>query len=105
MRTETSTPGGDMSRVPFITLSRSLRVPLALGAALAAVAVMGGSAYAEAPPAATPGPTDELGYVNILGATTAGEKLQWVDASEAARPDKADLPAISGADWLPASRN
>lgn len=94
-----------MTRVPFKTLSRSLRIPLMLGAALAAVAAVGGSAWAEAPPAATESPNDELGYIYVLGATNAGEQLQWVDASEAARPDKADLPEISGADWLPAPQD
>ena len=105
-----------MSRIPFISLSRSLRIPLTLGAALVAVAV-GGSALAEeatpaatpetteAAPAATPGPTDELGFIHVIGATTAGEQLQWVDAAEAARPDKADLPEISAADWLPAPQD
>lgn len=105
-----------MSRKPFTALSRSLRIPLTLGAALAAMAV-GGSAWAEeAPPAAasdpaeassvaTPGPTDELGFVHVIGATSASEELQWVDATEAAQPDKADLPEISGSDWLPAPQD
>lgn len=94
-----------MTRVPLITLSRSLRTPLMLGTVLAAVAAVGGSAWAEAPPEAAQGPTDELGYIYVLGATTTGEQLQWVDAAEAARPDKAVLPEISGADWLPATQD
>jgi hypothetical protein len=106
-----------MSHIPFVSLSRSLRIPLTLGAALAAVAV-GGSAWAEeatpaaapdpaeeATPAVTPGPTDELGFVYVIGATTAGEQLQWVDPAEAAKPDKAKLPEISADDWLPAPQD
>jgi hypothetical protein len=105
-----------MSRIPFTALSRSLRIPLTIGATLAAMAV-GGSAWAEeATPAATPtpaeassvatpGPTDELGFIQVIGATTASEELQWVNAAEAAQPDKADLPEISASEWLPASQD
>jgi hypothetical protein len=75
------------------------------GAALAAAAAAGGSAWAEAPAAAAQGPNDELGYITVFGATTAGEELQWVDSSEMSQPDKADLPEISAADWLPVKQN
>lgn len=94
-----------MSRISVITLSRSLRTSLALGAALAAVAALGGSAYAEAPTAAAPDSpaVEDLTTVVVLGATTAGDALQWVDPAEAATPDKPELPEISAAAWLPAS--
>lgn len=91
-----------MSRVPVITLPRSLRTSLALGATLAAVAALGGSAYAEGPPAAAPAsPAVDLMEVVVIGATTTGESLQWVSAAEAATPDKPELPEISAAAWLP----
>ena len=38
----------------------------------------------------------------IVGSTEAGKKLQWVDAAEAARPDKPELPQIDADAWLPA---
>jgi len=82
-----------------------LRIPLTFGAALAVVAAVGGSAWAEAPASAASGPNDELGYIQVWGATTTGEQLQWVDAAEAAMPDKAVLPEINGADWLPEAQN
>jgi hypothetical protein len=37
----------------------------------------------------------------LLGGTRAGAKLQWVDESEAARPDKQELPDIEASTWLP----
>jgi hypothetical protein len=44
--------------------------------------------------------TAGLGDV-MVGGTEAGEKLQWVDDTEAARPDKPELPDIEAASWLP----
>jgi hypothetical protein len=36
-----------------------------------------------------------------LGGTQAGDKLQWVDESEAQRPEKPVLPDIAPGSWLP----
>ncbi len=86
------------------TLRRPVRAAIALGAGLAAAAALGGSASAGAPAVVvtpdSPYCDEELDTVTI-GGTEAGEKLQWVDEAEAARPDKADLPEITKATWLP----
>jgi hypothetical protein len=37
----------------------------------------------------------------IVGGTEAGDRLQWVDETEAALPEKSDLPEIAAQDWLP----
>ncbi|HUG71807.1 MAG TPA: hypothetical protein VMK82_00145 [Steroidobacteraceae bacterium] len=86
------------------TPRRPLRASIALGT-LAAAAALGGSASAQDPDVVvTPDilyfPTEDLEVVWI-GGTQAGDKLQWVDQAELARPDKAELPQISTAEWLP----
>ena len=37
----------------------------------------------------------------IVGGTTAGKALQWIDESEARQPNAPDLPEIAEGDWLP----
>lgn len=37
----------------------------------------------------------------LMGGTTAGKDLQWIDESEAELPTVGDLPEIEAADWLP----
>jgi hypothetical protein len=59
---------------------------------------------ANSPPVITTpdSPYCNLSDVEILaGGTEAGEKLQWVDDTEAKLPDKPDLPDIQASTWLP----
>lgn len=86
------------------TVKRPVRATVALGA-LAAVAALGGSAAAQdqdviVSPDSPYCPTDDFDEV-FIGGTQAGERLQWVDEAELAKPDKPDLPEITAADWLP----
>lgn len=82
------------------SVPRASRLTLALGVGIAAAA-LAGTAYAGDE---TPVTMPDSPYCNdmvIVGGTETGEKLQWVDESEAALPDKADLPEIEPASWLP----
>jgi hypothetical protein len=86
------------------TVRRPVRATIALST-LAAVAALGGAAAAQdqeviVSPDSPYCPTEDLVEV-FIGGTQAGEKLQWVDEAELARPDKPDLPEIATADWLP----
>lgn len=84
------------------TVRRTSRMPLAIGMGLAAVALAGAVGAADQAPVTMPdSPYCDLDQAVIVGGTEAGEKLQWVDESEAARPDKPELPAIDVDDWLP----
>ena len=84
-----------MARVSFIT-------SLAIGAGLAAMGLAASASAEEAKPAVTPeGQYADIDRVVISGATDAGEKRQWVDQSEAAKPDKPTLPEIDASSWLP----
>ena len=47
-----------------------------------------------------PSPYCDYGEV-IVGGTSAGEALQWVDENEAKRPDNEVLPNIDASEWLP----
>jgi len=84
------------------TVRRAPRIPVALGLGLAAVV---GGATSAADVVTTP----DSPYCNlpdneqwvIVGGTEAGEKLQWVDESEAKLPEKPDLPDIEASTWLP----
>lgn len=84
------------------TVRRPLRAAIALGAGLAAAAALSGSASAEAPPAEVmpDSPYCDLEEV-LMGGTGVGEQLQWVDETEVALPEKADLPEIPASTWLP----
>lgn len=39
----------------------------------------------------------------VVGGTSAGRELEWVDEQEAQRPAKPDLPEIDASEWLPSS--
>jgi hypothetical protein len=85
------------------TVRRAGRATIALSA-LAAVAALGGSAVAQnqdvvVSPDSPYCPADFEDQE--IGGTLAGEQLQWVDEAELAKPDKAELPEITTADWLP----
>jgi hypothetical protein len=86
------------------TVRSPVRATVALSA-LAAAAALGGSAIAQnqdlvVSPDSPYCPTEDFEEVWI-GGTTAGDKLQWVDEAELAKPDKPALPEITTADWLP----
>ena len=84
------------------SVPRVKRMPLAIGMGLAAVALAGAVGATDQGPVTTPdSPYCDPNQAVIVGGTEAGEKLQWVDESEAAQPDKPELPAIDAADWLP----
>jgi hypothetical protein len=84
------------------SVPRAGRMPLAIGMGLAAVALAGAVGATDQGPVTTPdSPYCDPDRMVIVGGTEAGEKLQWVDESEAAQPDKPELPAIDAADWLP----
>jgi hypothetical protein len=89
------------------TVKRTSRLPLALGVSLVAAAALGGSAHADEAPIVMPDSPycDTIEDDIIVGGTEAGEKLQWVDESEAKAPAKADLPEISAATWLPTPKD
>jgi len=93
------------------TVRRTARIPVALGLGLA---VVGGATNAadvgtNAPAGTFPqvvvtadSPYCNLSDVQVLaGGTEAGEKLQWVDDTEAKLPDKPELPDIAASTWLP----
>ena len=82
------------------TVPRAVRIPLAMGLSLAALA-----SAAQAGDLPT---NPDNAYSNIadidamtVGGTEAGEKLQWIDPAEARAPSKPDLPDIDAAAWLP----
>ena len=89
------------------TVKRAARLPVALGLGLAAMA--GATSAADvADSAPTVVVSADSPYCDLAaygertaGGTEAGEKLQWVDDTEAALPDKAELPDIEAATWLP----
>lgn len=80
------------------TIKRTRPLPVAVGLGLAALAVVpitnanDGVYYS--------GETVVENSVG-LGGTLAGDKLQWVEESEARLPQKADLPDIAPSTWLP----
>jgi len=78
-------------------VKRAARIPVALGLGLAAVA---GSTNATDVTTIPDSPYCDADLM-ILGGTEAGEKLQWVDPSEASLPDKQELPDIEASIWLP----
>jgi len=81
------------------TVKRTARIPVALGLGLALAAGANAADVVETGP---DGPYCNLEYVDVLvGGTEAGERLQWVDETEAALSEKADLPEIDAAAWLP----
>ena len=85
------------------TVRRPASLPLAVGfglAALAVVPITNANDSADAPPYEA---TVENSFA--LGGTRAGDKLQWVDESEAQLPEKADLPDIEPGTWLPTPEN
>lgn len=93
------------------TVRRAARIPVALGLTLAAVVAGSTSAadVASSPPVVTSPDSpycdlSEHGEV-IVGGTEAGEKLQWVDDTEARLPDKPELPDIDSSTWLPTPKS
>ena len=85
------------------TVRRAAKLSTAIGVGITAAAGLTASAVADtAPPVVVmpDSPQCDLEWV-IVGGTEAGEKLQWVDESEAALPDKPELPEIAANDWLP----
>jgi hypothetical protein len=89
------------------TVKRAARLPQALGVSLVAAAALGGSAHADEALVVMPDSAycDTMEDVILTGGTEAGQKLQWVDESEAKAPEKADLPEISAATWLPTPKD
>jgi hypothetical protein len=91
----------------YYTVRRRKAAPSALGLGIAAAAGMLGAGTAVADEAASPlivageycDPLIE--EVVMVGGTQAGRELEWIDEQEAKLPDKADLPEIDAADWLP----
>lgn len=84
------------------TVRRPVRGAVALGASLAAVAALSGSASAGADgPEVVVSPDSPYCEEEELMGSVDTANLQWVDESEATRPDKADLPEIGNATWLP----
>jgi hypothetical protein len=91
---------------------KRVRIPVALGLA-AAVAVAGSTNAADvgaSPPTVVV--TADSPYCDLpeygemtAGGTEAGEKLQWVDDTEAALPDKPELPDVDAATWLPTPKS
>jgi hypothetical protein len=82
------------------SVPRAVRIPLAIGLGVAALA---GSVNARDLPASPDNSYSSM--VDIIeitvGGTEAGERLQWIDASEASLRNKPDLPEIDAATWLP----
>jgi hypothetical protein len=91
------------------TVKRAARIPVALGLGLAMVGGATNAADVANSPAVVTTPDSpycdlpEYGEV-IVGGTEAGEKLQWVDETEAKLPDKPELPDIDASTWLPAPK-
>jgi hypothetical protein len=82
------------------SVRRVNRTPRAIGIGLAAIAFAGAVGASDQPVQMPDSPYCDLDLVTV-GGTEAGEKLQWVDDSEVALPDKDALPTIDAADWLP----
>ena len=88
------------------TVKRAARIPVALGLGLAAMAGTTNAAdVATSPPVVV---SPDSPYCNLgddvgleAGGTEAGEKLQWIDDTEASLPEKPDLPDIDASTWLP----
>jgi hypothetical protein len=85
------------------TVKRPASFPLAVGFGLAALAVVPVTNANEGVDAPSYETTVENPFA--MGGTKAGDKLQWVDESEARLPEKADLPDIEPGTWLPASKS
>lgn len=89
------------------TVKRAARIPVALGLGLAAmVGTTNAADVATSPPVVVSpdSPYCNLGDSEVVlqaGGTEAGEKLQWIDDTEASRPEKPDLPDIDASTWLP----
>jgi hypothetical protein len=88
------------------TVKRAARIPVTLGLGLAAMAGTTNAADVATSPPVVVSPdspyrnlTDD--YVMQAGGTEAGEKLQWIDDTEANLPEKPDLPDIDASTWLP----
>lgn len=84
------------------TVKRPACLSLAVGfglAALAVVPITNATDGVDAPPFET-----SVDNPFAMGGTQAGDKLQWVDESEARLPEKADLPDIEPGSWLPAPK-
>lgn len=84
------------------TVKRTASLPLAIGFGLAALAVVPVTNANDSVDAA---PYETIDNPMVLGGTQAGDKLQWVDESEARLPQKADLPDIEPGTWLPAPKS
>jgi hypothetical protein len=82
------------------TVKRAARMPVAVGMGIAAIALAGSVSAADPGPLTLPD-SPYCDDVVMTGGTEAGEKLQWVDESEAALPEKPELPDIDAATWLP----
>jgi hypothetical protein len=96
------------------TVKRAARIPVALGVSLAAVAGVTSAADGVTTtfPAVVVSPDSP--YCNLpgnddvtieAGGTESGEKLQWVDETEAKLPDKPELPDIEASTWLPTPKS
>ena len=94
------------------TVRRAARIPVALGLGLAAVgATHAADVTTDPSTVASPPPvvrTPDSPYCDmvingdiLIGGTKAGQKLQWIDDSEAKLPEKPDLPDIDASTWLP----
>ena len=82
------------------TVKRPASLPLAVGFGLAALAMVPITNANDSVDA----PSYEITTVEnpfAMGGTKAGDRLQWVDESEAQLPEKANLPDIEPGTWLP----
>ncbi len=83
-----------VKRTPTIAAISLASIGIAMGASVLAQGVT-----VNDPPSPYCDPRD-LDII-VVGGTSAGKEVQWVDESEAALPDNPDLPTIETSDWLP----
>jgi hypothetical protein len=85
------------------SIKRPSSLPVAIGLGLAALAVV---PVTNANDGVFIGGSYETVVANPygMGSTQAGDKLQWIDESEAQLPEKAALPDIEPSTWLPAPK-
>lgn len=85
-----------------VCISYSVRrsAPLVAGLGALAVAASGAASGGEAGTSDAEPYATTIDYI-VVGGTEAGNKLQWVDESELAKPDKPEIGEIQPGEWLP----
>jgi hypothetical protein len=84
------------------TVKRRTSLPVAVGFGLAALAVVPlTNANGDVGVGLSASYETVVDNPYVLGGTQAGDKLQWIDESEAQRPEKPVLPDIEPGSWLP----